>query len=147
MDKNIKNALVKAVCKTFQELSFIDVVETNQSNDKLIFNQILYIEIIEPEEMRIFLYLPLRLKEMIAENVYCKSLKNLKYTEIDDCQLEILNVITGNFLSNLYHEKKNYKFELPRILFDDKNLHFPRLKKNELFFDAEDIIFKIDFYN
>jgi hypothetical protein len=146
--ENVKeNALINAVSRTFNELCFIDISRVDEPfNGKWNISHVIYTDVVMPDRMKIALFLPLQLKELIAENIFCRELKELSSDEIDDCQLEILNVITGNFLRDLYEGKKEYKFDLPVILFDEKRLNLSDSKYDCYLFDADDIIFKIEIY-
>jgi hypothetical protein len=145
--ENVRKTLLSAVSMTFNELCFIDITDVDRSfNEDLDFSHVIYTDVIMPVKMKIELFLPLRLKKLIAENIFCKDLKELSSHEIDDCQIEILNVITGNFLRSLYEGKNEYKFELPVISFDEKRLKTSDFKRQCYFFYADDIIFKIEIY-
>jgi hypothetical protein len=142
-NSDIHIAIISGVKKTFEEMAFIDVVESGDSGVK--FSHILYIDILEPIVGKIAMFLPFECKNAIAQNIYGKDIKELKSEEIDDCQLELLNVLVGNVLSFYYGGKKKYKVDLPSILFDENEIEWNRKETNEYFFDAEGCIFKLIF--
>ena len=147
--KKTKESIILGVKKTFEEMAFIDVTLLKNPENNIDFKHILYVDILEPVIGKIALYLPFECKKMIAENVYGKDLTELNTDEIDDCQLEILNVLVGNYLSFLYGGRKKYKIDLPRILFDEGELHWKKSTSHSLYFDAEGVMFKVvvDFKN
>jgi hypothetical protein len=89
------------------------------------------------------LFLPFECKNTIAQNIYGKDIKELKSEEIDDCQLELLNVLIGNVLSFYYGGKKKYKVDLPSILFDEDEIEWNKKEIKEYYFDAEGCKFKL----
>ena len=139
----VHDAIVSGVKKTFEEMAFIDVVETETAGVN--FSHILYIDILEPIVGKIAMFLPYECKNAIAQNIYGKDIKELKSEEIDDCQLELLNVLVGNVLSFYYGGKKKYKVDLPSILFDENEIQWNRKEISEYFFDAEGSVFKLIF--
>jgi hypothetical protein len=142
-DKKLKDALINGVIQTFEEMAFIDAKYIENPEDYIEFKQILYIDIIKPLSGKLALYLPYETKKLIAENVYGSELEELNSEEIDDCQLEILNVLVGNFLSFYFGGRKKYKIDLPSILFDENDVVWNKKDTSILYFDAETSIFKI----
>lgn len=143
INNNLNNAVINGVKKTYEEMAFIDVIEvTNKSINKN-FKHILYIDILEPIFGKIALYLSYECKKMISENIYSKEMKDLHIDEIDDCQLELLNVLVGNILLFYCKKEKNYKLDLPKILFDEKDIKWDKKKVKEYYFDAEGCNFKL----
>lgn len=141
--KKIKESIILGVKKTFEEMAFINVIHLKKAENNIDFKHILYVDILEPVIGKIALYLPFECKKMIAENIYTKDLSELNTDEIDDCQLEILNVLVGNYLTFLYGGKKKYKIDLPKILFDENELHWKKSNSHLLYFDAEGVMFKV----
>jgi CheY-specific phosphatase CheX len=137
-----EESVVSSVVKTFADMAFIDVVETNEPEEDFHFSQIIHISIFEPGQGDIALYLPSECKKMIVENIYGSDWDSLHATEIDDCLLEILNVLAGNFLKNYCGKGIKHNISLPELLFDETEMS----RKNgftDLFFDAEGNVFKI----
>lgn len=138
----IKNALYDSVVKTFEEMAFIDVAQAEESYF-LEYSQIIYIEIKEPFAGSMVLYLPFHCKKIIIENIYSTDFNGLKSKEIDDCLLEILNVMAGTFLRNLYGQNIKYSMDMPKILFDQKGIKANGVTSVQLFFNAEGDPFKV----
>ena len=86
--------------------------------------------------------MPSECKKLIVENIYGADWSTLHATEIDDCLLEVLNVMAGNFLIERFGRQVRYDISLPDLLFDDT-----KISKSNGFdflpFDAEGIPFKV----
>ena len=138
----IKRILITSVVKTFSDMVFIDAGELGEVPEELIFSHIVHINLFAPEKGDIALFLPSECKKMIVENIYDSDWSTMQATEIDDCLLEMLNVLAGNFLTEYFGVEVKHDISLPELLFDEAEMD----KKNgftELFFDAEGIPFKV----
>ena len=136
-------ALVTAVVKTFSDMAFIDAVDIPDYSEDLSFSHILHISLHEPQKGQIVLFLPYACKKMIVENIYGRDWDSLHATEIDDCLLEILNVLAGNFLNEFCEKEITHGISLPKMLFDDTEIYRKSNCFTDYFFDAEGIPFKI----
>jgi hypothetical protein len=123
-------------------MAFIDVNEL-ESEPELKISHILTIDILEPVAGKMALFLPYECKRSIVENIYGEKIGDLKNEKIDDCQLEILNVLIGNVLSFYYGGKKKYKVDLPMILFDESEIHWNKKETHTFYFEAEGNAFKL----
>ena len=94
-------ALVEAAQKTFADMAFVDVNPTEPPSEPLTFSHVISIEFRTPGTGRILLFLPQEVKKMVAENIYGRDWKTLRSEEIDDCLLELLNVLAGNMVDSL----------------------------------------------
>jgi hypothetical protein len=139
---NIKDAVINGVKKSFEEMAFIDVIYVREEKVKVNFKHILYVNILEPIFGKIAMYLSYDCKRMILENIYSKVLSELHTDEIDDCQLELLNILVGNILSYYYQKKKKYTLDLPKIVFDENELKWSKNVK-EFYFNAEGCFLKL----
>ncbi len=138
----VEDSVVAAVERTLSDMAFLDVVEVPDFSGKLRFGHILHISFTEPEEGEIALFLPSECKRRIVENVYGSDWSTLHDTEIDDCLLELLNVLAGNFLSDYYGEAVKHNVSLPELRFDDSGI-FKGNKFTQFYFDAEEMPFKV----
>jgi len=98
----IKETLISAVIRTFSDMAFIDVEVLKEIPEELTCSHIIHISLSAPEHGEIALFLPSDCKRMIVENIYGSDWTSLNPTEIDDCLLEILNVLAGNFLTEYF---------------------------------------------
>ena len=138
----IKGSIQTAVEKTFGDMAFIDVAPSPDSSRDVMYSHLIHISFDKPEAGQISLFLPYECKKMIVENIYGENWKNMKPVHIDDCLLEILNVLTGSFLSSYYGKKVKYDLAFPEILFDDKEIE-EKEKSHYFLFDAEGIVFQV----
>jgi chemotaxis protein CheY-P-specific phosphatase CheC len=138
----VEDSMVAAVERTFSDMAFLDVIGVPEISGKLKFGNILYISFTEPEEGEIALFLPSECKRRIVENIYGSDWSTLHDTEIDDCLLEMLNVLAGNFLSNCYGEAVKHNLSLPELRFDDSGISRDDKFAN-FYFDAEEMPFMV----
>jgi hypothetical protein len=132
--------LSKAINTTFASMAFMDVNETPDGRD-LSYSHVISIAINAPQPGRILLFLPQEVKKMVVENIYGRPWKELKSGEIDDCLLELLNVLAGNMLEALCGEDHPRSISLPELHFSVSDLGSTD-DCVELFFDAEGELFK-----
>jgi hypothetical protein len=106
------------------------------------FGHLLHIAFEQPEKGEIVLFLSVPCKKLIVENIYGRQWDSLEATEIDDCLLELLNVLAGNYLNERQGRDGKHRISLPEMLFDDKELGGDADMKS-MWFDAEGIPFRI----
>ncbi len=140
--QDINEALIESTIKTFEEMAFIDVEHAPDDNG-VTFSQILYIGILNPVKGGMALYLPYECKKNILENIYGDDFNNLASKEIDDCLLEILNVMAGRFLVELFAPGVRYRVDIPKVIFDEDGIELEGEKRLELYFNAEGDRFKV----
>ena len=138
----LEQSVVSSVVKTFSDMAFIDVVAIPGLSEKLEYSHIIRITIFEPEEGEIALFLPSKCKKLIVENIYGEDWSTLQAVEIDDCLLEILNVLAGNFLNEYCGKEVKHNISLPELLFDDSRIHGSNGFAH-FYFDAEEIPFRV----
>jgi hypothetical protein len=136
-----EEVFIEAVRKTFSDLAFIDVTVIPKPANDPDSAQLIHISFLEPHPGEIVLFLPCECKKMIVENIYGEDWKGLPSDRIYDCLLELLNVLGGNFLSDLYCIGMRPDMSLPTLLFDNHEIHDTGNLTN-LYFDAETSIFK-----
>ncbi len=138
-----REAIVKAIESVFSEMVFIDTLHIDEKPEDFIYTQILYMDIISPVTGYIIAYLPLELRKTIVETIHSTDWDKLHATEIDDCLLEILNVITGNFMTNLLGHDVKYNISFPAVNYDEEDIENLE-NSQEIYFDAEGSIFRIN---
>ena len=82
------------------------------------------------------LLLPAGLKRLAVENVHGKAWEELTPEKIDDCLLELLNVLAGNFLSDLCGAETRQYMALPELLFEEMDLQ-DGVEPETFHYDAE----------
>ncbi len=145
VNPKMERSIASAVEKTFSDMAFVDAVAVSDFSEELEFSHIIHISLFEPEEGEIALFLPSECKKLIVENIYGKDWGTLHATEIDDCLLEILNVLAGNFLNEYCGKEVKHNISLPELLFDDDKISGSN-GFADFYFNAEDIPFKVSIY-
>lgn len=136
-------ALTTAVINTFGEMAFIDVQPAAEEQQALPSGQSFKIPFKKPREGELHLYLPLEAKQFIVENILAQEWEELSPVEIDDCLLELLNVLAGAFLRNLCGEDSEIRLLLPEISFDTDEQPEPPAVSLMQHYDAEGIPFAV----
>ncbi len=133
--------VVKAVEMTFMDVAFIDVVELEYP-EELQFGNIIYVSFYAPVLGGMILHLPRECKKMIVENIHGSNWEALPPNEIDDCLVEVLNVLAGNFLNQYCGKGTRHSMSFPEIMFDESTIP---AKDNyiDYYFDGEGKIFKV----
>ena len=138
---SIKEALKQAVEMTFINKAFVDDKEAEEPAE-VNFSHIIHISFSSPVEGGMILFLPTACKKMITENIHGSNWESLSTDEIDDCLLELLNVLAGNFLNIHYGKEVGHNMTFPQLLFDESEV--PKHGDyRDYFFDAEGVPFKI----
>ena len=140
----VERALVDAVVETFGDMAFLDVIEVDENTD-FETSQLLCIDFSAPLRGTIVVAMPLEAKRNAVENIHAKGWEELSVTEVDDCLLEMLNVLTGNFLQNLYGRQVKVNLSFPHIIFDLAEAGVED-KFEEFNFDAEGVSFRVSIW-
>ncbi|MCK5202206.1 MAG: chemotaxis protein CheX [Spirochaetales bacterium] len=141
--EKIREAMIKAIESVFSEMIFIDTLHIDEAPENFTYTQILYIDIISPVKGYIIAYLPLELRKTIVETIHSIDWDEMHATEIDDCLLEILNVIAGNFMADLLGRDVKYNISFPAVNYDEEDIENLQ-SSQEIYFNAEGPIFKIN---
>lgn len=139
----IKKSMIKTIESVFSDMVFIDTLHIEDTPENFNYTQILYIDIISPHTGYVIAYLPLELRKIIVETIHSTDWDDMHASEIDDCLLEILNVITGNFMTELLGRDGKYNISFPAVNYDEEDIE--NLNKSQsIFFNAEGPIFRIN---
>ena len=139
---NPNDVFVESVRKTLSDMAFLDVTATTCPDNPLSVSHIIYIEYSGTERGSIAMLLPKEFKKAVVENIYGETWEELNAEEIDDCLLEILNVVAGDYLSELYGSDIKRELSLPRLVFDEFEIGDAEAAES-FFFDAEELVFEI----
>lgn len=138
--EKIKNSLDTAVIQSFGDMAFIDAVPSEPIEVE--HGQIMILELTKPVRGEIYLIMSKEGKQQAVENIHGDSWDQLTPAQIDDCLLELLNVLGGNFLSDYYGENVSYSLSFPQVIFDESEL--PDLNEFMRFtYDAEGTPFAV----
>lgn len=127
---------------SFENMAFLDVDEDNDQNDKVEeLSQIFCLKYEQPDKGLFMLLLPKRIKFILAENIYGSSLEDLLPNQIDDSLLEILNVIGGRLLLELFGKSTKTVLGLPYIAFEE--IDIPKTIEKSVFrYHVDDMKFQ-----
>ncbi|MCK5672625.1 MAG: hypothetical protein KAH95_04575, partial [Spirochaetales bacterium] len=136
-------AMIKTIESVFSDMIFIDTLHIEEKPESFDYTQILYIDILSPHTGYIIAYLPLELRKIIVETIHSTDWDEMHASKIDDCLLEILNVIAGNFMTELLGRDVKYNISFPAVNYDEEDIE--NLDKSlGIFFNAEGPIFRIN---
>lgn len=138
----VGSALLKAIQKTFMDMAFVDIIPADGGRD-VNYSSVLYINFFQPVAGGMILRLSKEFKMTIVENVHGSDWESLTSDEIDDCLLEILNVLAGNFLNEYCGKSIGHNMSFPQLLFDEQEV-VALEEYASYYFDAEGIIFQVD---
>jgi CheY-specific phosphatase CheX len=132
----IKEALVQAVVGALSDMAFLDAIEAQPVAPPFPTSHVISVGFTKPVRGEIALYLPLDCKRTIVENVHGQDWDSLSAAEIDDCLLELGNIVAGNLLNAYCGRGTAHDISLPVLLFDDADLSCPG-ERADVTFDAE----------
>lgn len=138
-----KKAIIEGVVKTFGDMAFMEVIDKFDENCmKSDVSCILEIEFSEPENGWLYLFLPKELKKHIVENIYGADWTELTTEQIDDCLLELLNVLAGNYMTAYFGSKELYTLSFPSVIFAKEDVRHIE-KMDTITLNAENMLFDI----
>ncbi len=139
-EKNIKVVLNNSVSTVIEQMAFLDVEPSKRAvtdSDPKYF-----IHMQSPVDGVLLFSMPDNSKKNLAGNIYGKDFTEIKMNEVNECLLELVNIITGQFLNKLDIENAQYILGIPRIIFTEEKLY--KYSHNyDYFFNAEGIPFQI----
>jgi CheY-specific phosphatase CheX len=141
--ENIQKAMVKTIESVFSDMIFIDTMHVVEPPEQFEYTQILLIDIVSPKTGYVVAYLPLELRKTIVETIHASDWDDMHASKIDDCLLEILNVIAGNFMTELLGRNVKYNISFPTVNYDEEDIDDIELSQ-KFYFDAEGSIFRIN---
>lgn len=140
--EKVHEALVKSIQMTMMDMAFVDVIEADEIPD-VHHSNVLYLNFTHPVSGGIILRLSKDCKMTIVENIHGSNWDSLSSDEIDDCLLEVLNVLAGNFLNFYCGKESGHNMSFPQMLFDEGEV--PDADDfASFYFDAEGVIFRAD---
>jgi CheY-specific phosphatase CheX len=139
----IREALISTIESVFSEMVFIDTIHLKENPESFSYTQILFIDIISPWQGYIIAYLPIDLRKTIVETIHSRDWEEMHANEIDDCLLEILNVIAGNFMTELLGRDHKYNISFPAVNYDEEDIENLE-NSQEIYFNAEGPVFRIN---
>lgn len=131
--------LERSVRITFRDFARLNIEDWTQNGDyNLHFSNVFVIDCYRPEELSLQFYFSLEGKRLLVEKVLDDQWEHIKSHYIDDCLLEVVNIVGGNFFAE-YFTGEAHDLGLPVITFDDHGLS----RGERYFFKSEGILFGI----
>ncbi len=93
------------------------------------------IDMLKPLSCRLELVFPQALGDRINETLYGEAAEVPAAIEGDDSTLELLNVLSGAFLSGYFGQGASFKLELPFFIYGEAEVSGPAIARVEI--DAE----------
>jgi len=118
-EQQFQTQLFEAIKSTIEEMGFLEV-EKCPSEVQTNTLECVSIQVIKPFLGRFYFYFAPEMKYEIVKNLYGKSVVAEK--EAQDAILEVLNVISGRFLTN-FTTNKDYEMEFPQWEYEHPPLH------------------------
>jgi CheY-specific phosphatase CheX len=138
----LEKSIEESMKQTFEAMAFIDVEVDEATEREFTAGQLMHILFSEPIDGEMVLILSKDCKMKIIENIYGEDWTEVDPTAVDDCLLEMLNVIAGNFLNFYCGYRSKHNLSLPNLIFDLQETHDQ--KDARLFhFDAEGAPLKV----
>ncbi len=110
-----RTAVENTVMETFAEMAFLDVMPSDSKNE-FGTSQGFAVNIAGNERLRCYLDMSIAAKHAVVENIHADAWTELSSEEIDDCLLEILNVLGGTLGRALWGEAVRYKLGFPEVV-------------------------------
>ena len=138
----VHDALLKSIQMTMMDMAFVDVIEAGDESE-VHHSNVLYINFSQPVNGGLILRFSKECKMMIVENIHGSNWESLSSDEIDDCLLEVLNVLAGNFLNFYCGKESGHNMTFPQMLFDEEEI--PKVSEYiPYYYDAEGVVFRVD---
>lgn len=119
---DISQALTEAVGLTFANLAFMDAEPDSAHPGEPSPGQVIAIEFLHPLDGYLMVYLTAATKQLIIENIHGVGWKSLSGSEVNDCLMELTNIMAGNFLVLIGAGEHRYSLSLPQVLYDTSDL-------------------------
>lgn len=115
-------ALDEAVALSVGDMAFMDAEPIEKSKAAVPAGQLVHIRFAHPLVGYITLHLPSTTKQRLVENVFGRSWDELAGSEVDDCLMEMVNIIAGNFLLKIGEGEHSHAVSLPQMLYDEQDI-------------------------
>ena len=119
---DITQAVNEAVIATFSDMAFMDAEPIQTCSGCPPFGQIIGVEFLHPLEGHMILHLTTPIKQMVIENIHGVDWNDLARREVDDCLMELVNIMAGNFLLLVESGQHRYALSLPQVWYDESDI-------------------------
>ncbi len=139
-ESSIGKALVLSVKSVLEDMAFL-TAESVQGN-RITAEPAFFIHLQNPVKGALILSVSEEDKIKIAENVYGKAGSEINVKESNECLLEFVNVVTGQFVNRLDVENTQYALGIPKLISREGDL-YSYSYGYDFFFEAEGIMLQI----
>lgn len=115
-------ALAEAVGSTFADMAFMDAEPESVHPGEPNPGQVIAIEFLQPLGGYLMVHLSAATKQLIIENIHGVDWESLSGSEVDDCLMELVNIMAGNFLVLVGAGDNRHSLSLPQVLYDESDL-------------------------
>lgn len=119
---DITQALTEAVDSTFADMAFMDAEPEPAHPGEPNPGQVIAIEFLQPLGGYLMVHLSATTKQLIIENIHGVDWESLSGSEVDDCLMELVNIMAGNFLILVGAGESRHSLSLPQVLYDQSDL-------------------------
>jgi hypothetical protein len=135
--------LLYALQRTLRDMAGLKVEPAKiKGTNKIPYTNVFLIDSYSPKEISLSFFISLEGKRNIVENILKDNWDSLTHEYIDDCLLELVNVVGGNFFCQVFNNNK-YEIGLPYLTFDDRNLD----EGNMYYYKTDGILMGISILN
>lgn len=139
MDETTRKLLDWSINTTVRDMARLRALPVDGfTMEDLSYSNVFLIDSYSPKESSLQFYFPLELKKLVVEKILEQPWTNLSHQYIDDCLLELVNIIGGNFYCR-YFGSQPYEIGLPHMAFDNRGLS----TGEQYFFKTSDILFSV----
>lgn len=131
-------SLPLAVEEAFEVMAFIDVSQSKSEEYKC--RNKIRIDIIKPFKGNIYLLFSDDLTDKIIGNIYGDDSAKLNTKTKNDCLLELMNIVAGNFMTFYFGASADYEMDLPEV--DTEIPEQDYKNRVNCFFNAEGLKFR-----
>jgi len=138
MADNVESSLSFSIKNTFHDMAGKKVDLKENIQGEIHYTNVFMMESFQPQELCLQFFFPLEAKRLLVESVLQQDWSELSHEYIDDCLLEMVNIIGGNFFCR-YFSPRRYEISLPQLTFDNRGISPGEM----YYFETEGILFAV----
>ncbi len=139
-EKVVSDALVRSVNTVTEEMAFLNAERISRGD--IVSEPAFFIHLQAPVRGALILSIPEEDKKRLAGFIYGKQPALVTGQEANECLLEFINVVSGQFIAALEIEKIEYVVGIPQLFCREGDL-YSYAHSYDFFFNAEGITFKV----
>lgn len=122
---DVVQALDQAIIDSFADMAFMDaspVADDIGTLESIPTGQLVHISFGRPLSGFLTLHLGAIAKQRLVENIYGQGWDELAGSQVDDCLMELANIVAGNFLLAFGMGEDRHSVSLPQVLYDEDEI-------------------------